>query len=247
MLLAFVAALGAVVSPSAPGPVPPANPPVTSVLVLDLTPGDVPANTAKLLTELVSDRVSHSGVKTVSASDLRRVAELAADRSAAGCDTSSCLAEIANAMGVDLVVFGDVGKLGDAYIVSLRLFDSRAAESVARENIQATTFEQLRVALPDGVDRLLSQGGIGLAEAAGPDPLLLGGVGVAALGVVVGGGLGVYALVLDGVVAEKTGDPEERADALQTGQLVLAGAAAGATVALVGVGLIAASFVVGAE
>src|SRR5689334_21720774 len=115
-----------------------------AVLVLDLGATDVAPNTAKLLTELVSDASAKAGMKTVSAADLRRVAQVNADRADAGCDTTSCLAELANAMGVELVLFGDVGKLGDNYLVTLRLFDADKAEAVARETIEGATLDDVQ-------------------------------------------------------------------------------------------------------
>lgn len=50
-----------------------------------------------------------------------------------GCGDSSCLAEIAGAMGAEFVVFGDVGKLGETFVINLNLFDNNAVRpSVGR-------------------------------------------------------------------------------------------------------------------
>lgn len=62
----------------------------------------------------------------------------------AGCsDDASCLSEIAGALGAQLVVFGAVGKLGEATVVSLNLFDSQKAQALGRVTTQTTRADRL--------------------------------------------------------------------------------------------------------
>ena len=61
----------------------------------------------------------------------------------AGCDegSTSCLAELAGAMGARLVLFGDLGKLGDTTVVSLNLFLSDQAQSAGRETVRVKSLD----------------------------------------------------------------------------------------------------------
>jgi hypothetical protein len=67
---------------------------------------------------------------------------LQAEKQNAGCDDSgSCMAEIAGALGASLVVFGDVGKLGELLVVNLNLFNVDLAQSQGRVTIEAPSLE----------------------------------------------------------------------------------------------------------
>lgn len=144
-------------------PAPPAPP--RSVLVLDLVGSDVPASVPRLLSSLLAGEVARSGLKTLSQDEMRRVVALESEKAAMGCDTSSCLAEMASAMGVDYVVFGDVGKLGNAYIVTLRLFDSKRGDAVSRDTLQAADMDGVRQGVAASVSRLMAPIGVATATA----------------------------------------------------------------------------------
>ena len=47
-------------------------------------------------------------------------------KSLSGCDSSvSCLAEIGGALGVELMIAGRVGKLGNSYVINLQLVNTK--------------------------------------------------------------------------------------------------------------------------
>jgi hypothetical protein len=54
------------------------------------------------------------------------------------------LAEMANAMGVEYVLFGSVGKLGNAYLLTLRLFNANHATAAGRETLEGASVDDLR-------------------------------------------------------------------------------------------------------
>ena len=72
----------------------------------------------------------------LSASELSQLADLEADKQATGCDTSSCLGEIAGALGARWVVFGDATQLGALMVVNLSLFDVERATSAQRTSFE---------------------------------------------------------------------------------------------------------------
>ncbi len=75
--------------------------------------------------------------------DAERAIELEGERAELGCAESSCLAEIAGALGADLVVFGDVSRLDALLVVNLNVFDSTQATSVARSSFTAGSIDEV--------------------------------------------------------------------------------------------------------
>lgn len=131
---------------AAASPPPPAfSPGRARILVLDLKARDVDASTAATVTSIVvAGLAEFRTLDVVSGEDVRRLADLEASRMSAGCsDDASCLSEIAGALGAQLVVFGAVGKLGSATVVSLDLFDSQKAQALGRVTTQTTQTDRL--------------------------------------------------------------------------------------------------------
>ncbi len=136
--------------PSTPvAPIPTPSAPVqlgrARLLVLDLKAQDVAPAVAETLTRaVVNGLASYRTLEVISGDDVRRLLELEATRSAAGCtDQGTCLAEVAGALGAQLVVFGSVARLGDVHVVSLDLFDAQAARALGRVQTRARRVERL--------------------------------------------------------------------------------------------------------
>ncbi len=117
-----------------------------SVLVLPLsTSAGVDAGTLGTITSTLAVSVQkHAGLSVLTGEDVKRMAQVEADKQLLGCDTASasCIAEIAGAMGADLALYGDVGKLGDVYVVNLNLFDAGQAKAVGRQGLQVKSLDE---------------------------------------------------------------------------------------------------------
>jgi hypothetical protein len=189
-------------------PSPDAKPDKTAVLVLDL---DIATGVAKgeaaILDEIVANAVgAHPELSSVSAAELQRMVALEGQKQVMGCDTTSCLGELAGAMGARYVVSGRVGVLGGLTVVSLNLFDSAAAKVVARQEARAASLDAAARLLNVRVEALLAgiegikpidvvaersdDGGIGLPVLAGGGAALVGVVGLASGGVWLGLAMG---------------------------------------------------------
>jgi hypothetical protein len=109
------------------------------MLVMDLAAeGPVDAGTVKTLTGIVSaELAAYTDLDVMADADVRRMLELEGEKQSVGCGDTSCLADIAGAMGARLVVFGSVGKLGDTLVLHLNLYDSVKAQSVGRQFLEA--------------------------------------------------------------------------------------------------------------
>lgn len=87
--------------------------------------------------------------------EMRRAAELAAEKQTVGCDDdSACLAEIAGALDARFVVGGRINKLGGDWVLTLALTDTKTIEVLSRATVTAPTLPELRHRLPEGILQL---------------------------------------------------------------------------------------------
>lgn len=167
-------------SEAAPGE---AAPEKHRVLALDLTASGVDDNTARIFQGDIGKALArHTALEVMTATDLQTIADLEGQKAALGCDTDSCLAEIAGAMGARYIVYGRLGTIEDIVVVQLNLFDSEAARVVAREDVREVGLKATLAALGPAVDRLVSSlvGGVALSPAATPPATTAPATGVAA-------------------------------------------------------------------
>lgn len=122
------------------------------IQVMDFSSADEPA-LAKTVTRVLTVELSRRGLDVLSSRDLVAAADLDADRQAAGCDTTSCLMEIAEAMGADLLAYGDVVRLNKTLLVTLNIFDAKAGKAVGRDQLKVKDLD----AMPDAVAVSLGQ------------------------------------------------------------------------------------------
>ncbi len=104
------------------------------IAVLGLTARGLAPDVAQSITDLVAREVDRSGLfETISMDDIKAMLQHAEKRMVLGCDDTSCLVEIGGALGVELLLAGGVGKIGQTYVISLRLIDVRRAAVLNRE------------------------------------------------------------------------------------------------------------------
>jgi hypothetical protein len=208
-------------------------------LVLDLNPVSTSADDARLLSGVVSALVAENEqLEVLTSSDVRRMTELEASKQQMGCDESSCLAEIAGALDARYVFFGDVGRLGADYVVNISLFDSEKTSAVGRVSVKVPKLDEGRARLRQPLSELLAPFG-GLPPDDSTSPLVVAGGITAVSGASLAIGLGLAALVFDGIAGNPTNPAKDKTDALVFGLACLAGSAVGVLGALTGGGLIA--------
>jgi TolB-like protein len=163
------------------------------MMVLEFTSsGGVEPEVAAALSEAVTSEVAQRGFFDVmSAKEVQTLLGVERRKQVLGCaEQSSCLTELAGALGARFVLSGSVSKLGDAYQLALQALDSNRAQSMGRSTRLAQDLATLRNQIPYAV-----------AEATGTPlppppskalPITLMAVGGAAL--VAGGILGQDAL-----------------------------------------------------
>ncbi|MDP2343315.1 MAG: hypothetical protein Q8O67_20320 [Deltaproteobacteria bacterium] len=157
----FAALVVALVALSLPAQAAGGGPKARSILVLELR-GEasvVDHSTLTTITSTVAAAVSkRKGLNVLTAQDVKNLVDIEAQKQMLGCTSGSesCLAEVANAMGAELVLSGDVGKLGSAYVINLNLFDASKARSLGRENLTVNDLAQLPSLLESSIGSLLS-------------------------------------------------------------------------------------------
>ena len=176
-------------TPAAPG---------GSVAVLDVSVTSIDETLSPILTEVLTSHVHKSRYfsSVISGRDIAAMLGFERQKQMVGCGDQSCLAEIGGALGVDRLIVSQAGKLGDTFIVTLKLI-----------NIDGATTERrvYKTIKGGGVDRLIDTVAQSVAElipgATAPPPAAVaqpapeqnrsGGVGVAPIVLWAIGGVGV--------------------------------------------------------
>ncbi|MBX7100781.1 MAG: hypothetical protein K1X89_23915 [Myxococcaceae bacterium] len=131
--------------------------PVLSLAAPELTVVGLPAEQATYFTENLAQQLTLRGARTITTKEMSALIGLERQKQLLGCSAqgSSCIAELAGALGTDGVVIGDVGKLGSVMQVNLRvvsaegkllaIFSKEAANDDAlREVFQAAAASLVR-------------------------------------------------------------------------------------------------------
>jgi TolB-like protein len=82
-------------------------------------------------TDHFSQQLEAEGFSVMTSGKMGALLGLDRQRALLGCSESACAAEIAAALGVDLVLRGSVGLLGDRYQTNVQVLDARDGKTVA--------------------------------------------------------------------------------------------------------------------
>jgi hypothetical protein len=210
------------------------------VLLLDLTTAGVPPEQVKVLDGSLAAALADQGVDAVTRADLRTMASVAADLSTAGCDadSDSCLTELAAALGADLVLSGQVGRLDTTYVLQLSLFDANAGRAMAREELRGQALTLLADRIPDAVARLTDRAPLlkttATTTSSSASALMWVGGSALAVGATAAVVLGGLTWVLDDSLSNPNPVASDRTFALQAEPWTLAGALVGVVTAATG-------------
>jgi TolB-like protein len=207
-------AAGALGAPSAPTAPAQRGPPSAAVMRLVAING-VQESSAELLTSnLVANlRATNHFSRVVTSSEIQALLGLEQQKQLLSCDTSSCMAELAGALGVDYVVRGELGRLGKSWVVNVSMLNTRTgqAERTVSQSIPGDDEAELLPVMKDVASQLVGQQAVTLAAQPAPQPVqgppetkggmlgtvlkVAGGVGLA------GGALAVLVALAGGGVA----------------------------------------------
>jgi TolB-like protein len=129
------------------------------VAVLPVAAGEgIPPTTAAALTEALSGEVRRrAGVEVVTQREIAAVLSLERQKTMLGCASDdACVAELGGALGCDRLVTGDMAKLGESFLLHLRLVETGKARVVAQADrrLRGGTIDDVLDALPSMVGEL---------------------------------------------------------------------------------------------
>ena len=127
------------------------------LLVLDFRSEGVDDGTARALQDITSSAFADTkrfGV--LSGADISDMLDLEAQKQTAGCESSSCIAEIAGALGADYVVTGRITRLGSLFLLKLALLEPAKARTVGQETLEAKDLESFLPKIKKAARRLTS-------------------------------------------------------------------------------------------
>ncbi len=104
------------------------TPVVTKVAVMQFTAPAFEAGVVENLYGLfVAEIDAIPGYQVISRDEIEAMLGFEQQKAMLGCDDTSCLAEIAGALGVDKVVSGKVGKVGKIFVLNITMIDHKSA------------------------------------------------------------------------------------------------------------------------
>ncbi|MDP2342620.1 MAG: PEGA domain-containing protein [Deltaproteobacteria bacterium] len=104
--------------------------PAKLVAVLDLKPSGVGAESAAgaFTTMLAAEVAGLDGYKSISRNEIKSILSHQADAQLAGCAEIRCAADVAQLVNADVLITGQLDKVGGASVVSLSLIDAGASD-----------------------------------------------------------------------------------------------------------------------
>ena len=143
--------------------------PTQRVPVLPLSAGDgVTENTAQALTQaLASELRQRPGLEVLTSSELGAVLGMARQRELLGCEAASCRAEVGGALDADLLVAGQLSKVGESWLMTVQLLDGHTARTLSQSmrRQKGGSIDGLLDVLPAMAQELFPAGGV--VQAAG--------------------------------------------------------------------------------
>ncbi len=102
--------------------------------VMPLSARGVSESIADAMTQILSAELNQiEGVSVISRDDIRAMLDKTQLEAEVGCtDNIACIVEIGAALGLSKLVAGSVGRIGESYVTSLQLIDTRKAEVDSR-------------------------------------------------------------------------------------------------------------------
>ncbi|MBI1944446.1 MAG: hypothetical protein HYS27_02050 [Deltaproteobacteria bacterium] len=109
------------------------------VYLVPLRAPNVDTATTEVIAEqlLVSARRHQEQFEVVGAGDVKAIIDVEAAKAALGCDTESCANEIADALDAEQLLAGQVGHIGDVWLLTLTRTDRASLKVLSRVSVEA--------------------------------------------------------------------------------------------------------------
>lgn len=126
------------------------------LVVPTLSTSAVEPEVAPVLTELVLEALlTRHHLPALGPADLKDMLDVEQQRQLLGCDDTRCFSELAGALGSARLVSGLIGRLGEQYVVSLKLVDLSSAQVLSRASRRFGRLEEAPEVIGPLVDDLV--------------------------------------------------------------------------------------------
>ncbi len=119
-----------------------------TIAVYELTAKEVSAGMVSILSDVLRDAIFQTGMfEMLTKEDMKRIMENMAERQQVepDCSTDACIAEIAGALGVEMMITGSVGKVGKTYVINLRLISAEMANTINTTSLSCPCEEDVLI------------------------------------------------------------------------------------------------------
>jgi len=146
-VLGFALAL-LLAAPAAPAK-PPAPPQDVSLAAPPFEAHKVPKKDAAYFSEHFAQRLAANGIQVITPQQVTSVREMEKLRQLVGCPETSadCLIELGHMLGAQGVLRGTLGKVGESFLVDVRVYQASDGKVISARSVQAKTTEALVRAL----------------------------------------------------------------------------------------------------
>lgn len=129
------------------------------IAALDFAVIGLDQNLGSFYAEHLSVRLEARKLRVVTQRDIATVLSLERQKQLLGCadDSTSCMAELAGALGVDAIATGQVAKVGKSFQVNLRILSSRDASALFVFSKLVKSEEELLEALNEAGDQIIEK------------------------------------------------------------------------------------------
>ncbi len=108
--------------------------PNPKIAVMNFQASGVEKSLAHNITEIVTVELKQfQGFQVISHTEISTMLSFEGVKQSMGCSDEGCMAEIGNALGVNYIVNGNIGKIEETYLVNLKVIDIREAKIIGRE------------------------------------------------------------------------------------------------------------------
>lgn len=128
------------------------------IAMLDLTAGrDVDPTVAKSLSEVALTKLQALNMgDCIGWTDIKDLLSLEMEKQLTECANDSCMADIGGALGVEMMISGNISRVGSQYVINLKLFDVRNARALNRISRSVAANEDALLSnLPDIIAELV--------------------------------------------------------------------------------------------
>jgi len=120
--------------------------------------------------EHVAQEMAYAGAKVTTPRQIEAAIGLERQRQMLGCTDASCIVELANALGADAILLGDVARIGSKVQINLKLVGAQNAQAVAIYSDRVQKDEEVLDALAQAAKELVQGAAEKLGRSLSPLP-----------------------------------------------------------------------------